>query len=414
MHLPSLPYTNGGMPKLPAATRVYYAASVEDAVDRANGDFGPDALLVYSRKAPTESRHRGEYEVAFAAPEAAAPESWKPAAALPNTPELNREIESLRQEISGLLRLVTADAIGASGRGRVTGRKRKGTAEHVGAILADRLESQGFAENLALELGAAVERGLAGAEGSAAVVERCLHQELRTRLTPLQEARGLTPPRALAFVGPPGGGKTALMMKLASGQATLAGRRPILVNTDTYRIGAADQLARYAAILGVPLETADTPRAWRQLLAGGNDGSLLLIDTPGLSGGDLKLLEPLRAFLAESTGVETHLVLPATMRTRDLERAAQFYRGFHPACLAFTRLDETDCFGPLLSCVCQWQLPISYFSTGQRIPDDIETPTMDALLRLYSATATVRGGAKSMPRPGGRPTARSRARSGKR
>ncbi len=47
------------------SVRSYYAVSVEEAMSAARAVIGPDAILLRSRKAPLEMRHRGAYEVVF-------------------------------------------------------------------------------------------------------------------------------------------------------------------------------------------------------------------------------------------------------------------------------------------------------------------------------------------------------------
>src|SRR5262249_37591124 len=131
----------------------------------------------------------------------------------------------------------------------------------------------------------------------------------------------------------------------------------ILVNTDTFRIGAAEQMARYAAILGVPLLTADTAHGLGQAMETRAGRTLLLIDTPGLSGSDEEMFEQVGLFLAGRQDVERHLIIPATMHRSDMERVYSRHERFRPTQLAFTRLDETDRFGSLVTAACEIGLP---------------------------------------------------------
>ena len=80
--------------------------------------------------------------------------------------------------------------------------------------------------------------------------------------------------------------------------------------------------------------------------------------------------------------VDTHLVLPASMRAADLRRVSEQYASFDPRKLLFTRLDETETFGPILSRSVRMGIPVSFFSRGQRIPEDLEPATADLLLDL--------------------------------
>src|SRR5207245_1285521 len=93
----------------------------------------------------------------------------------------------------------------------------------------------------------------------------------------------------------------------------------------------------------------DTTAALALALEEHRQKHLILIDTPGLVRNELDGYEDLARFLATYPGVDTHLVLPASMRTCDLKRVAGQYDVFQTRKLLFTRLDETQTFGPILS-----------------------------------------------------------------
>ena len=60
-----------------------------------------------------------------------------------------------------------------------------------------------------------------------------------------------------------------------------------------------------------------------------------------------------------------------------------------PAKLLFTRLDETDSFGALVSESARRDLPISFLATGQQIPDDLEPATSERLAQLVLGSAAL-------------------------
>ena len=76
--------------------------------------------------------------------------------------------------------------------------------------------------------------------------------------------------------------------------------------------------------------------------------------------------------LATHPEIDTHLVLSASMKPSDLARVIDRYAIFQPKKLLFTRLDETDRYGALVSEAARRSLPISFLATGQQIPDDLE------------------------------------------
>jgi len=68
------------------------------------------------------------------------------------------------------------------------------------------------------------------------------------------------------------------------------------------------------------------------------------------------------------------------MRTNDLKRVAEHYSPFKPSKLLFTRLDETQTLGPIMSQSARMRIPVSFVSRGQRIPEDLEPATTDLIL----------------------------------
>jgi flagellar biosynthesis protein FlhF len=219
-----------------------------------------------------------------------------------------------------------------------------------------------------------------------ASVEALLRAELARRLRVAAPSNGRGPTASIiAFIGPPGSGKTTSLVKMALLRAEKAARPVHFISADSHRVGAAEQLRTYASILGAGLDLVDSPQLLAQSIEANLHRETILIDTPGLSGEDFDLLNDLAEFLAHRPGIEKHLVLPATMRFRDLRRCLQRYEPFRASGLLFTHLDETDRFGALCSAALWSGLPLSFLSGGQQIPEDLEEATHERLLRLLFA-----------------------------
>jgi flagellar biosynthesis protein FlhF len=191
--------------------------------------------------------------------------------------------------------------------------------------------------------------------------------------SPIQLEPGKT--RVAALVGPTGVGKTTTIAKLAAYAKLELKQRVALVTLDTFRMAAVDQLQQYAQILQVPIHVAITVEDLRSALRFYQDRTLVLIDTPGHSPKDGEVLGQLRRFLDELPGVETHLVLSATTKPRDMADIAQRFEPLKPGRLIFTKLDETSTYGPILSTLVRVKKPLSYLGTGQEVPQDLELAT---------------------------------------
>jgi flagellar biosynthesis protein FlhF len=188
--------------------------------------------------------------------------------------------------------------------------------------------------------------------------------------------------RITALVGPPGSGKTTTLVKLAVNYG-LACRRPVLmISMDNHRIAAAEQLRSYAAILGVAFQVLETVSALAQSIEENRSKDLILIDTPGLSFNELGDFSVLARFLSSRADIDTQLALSASVKPADLARMVDAYQVFKPQRLVFTKLDETASFGPIFNEAVRTGMPLSFFATGQRIPEDLEEVTPGRLTSL--------------------------------
>ncbi len=371
----------------------YFARTVQDAMAAARQELGPDAMLVNSRKTTVETRHLGEYEVVFAtvAPgaEAAAtavlapPPASNPPQAQPFGERLASEVADLKKELEGMRRAITRSAFAP--------------AQWVGAApdLSDAyamLTASEVAPDLARDIVNAAGARLSGPRMSlsrtprpmdAAAFQQALLEELQARFQAAPTlGTGPGQPRIVALVGPPGCGKTTTLVKLAVNYG-LAARRPVLLlSMDTQRVGAAEQLRSYAAILGVGFQVLETTAALAQAIEENRGKELIFIDTPGFAFGDLEDSTSLAHFLSTRPDIDTHLVLSASMKSADLTRMVDAFEVLRPQHLLFTKLDETGSFGSIFSEAARTHKPLSFFTTGQRIPEDLEAASQTRLVEL--------------------------------
>lgn len=178
--------------------------------------------------------------------------------------------------------------------------------------------------------------------------------------------------KVVMFVGPSGAGKTTAIVKLAAHYRLQENRSVALITLDTCRMAAIEHLRMYAHVLGLPLETAQNTSDVVEGIRLHRQANIILIDTPGFGQHETAQLMSLGGIKDSYGSIETHLVLPATMRMQDLRRVVTRYEACAPSRLLFTRLDETEEYGNLFELSYQTTLPLSYWSNGQRVPEDFE------------------------------------------
>ncbi len=336
--------------------------------------MGPEAMIVNSRKSAPENRHLGEYEVVFAAaPEPAVSPNAGDSAETPRPADSEGEaVRRLQGEVSRLASQIES-------LGRVM--KRSEAKHTVSAFegeqvdVAHLLAEAGFSEEFVLDLISSV----AATAGSLRFrVLQSLTARLKTAGSLGRNGHGR---KVAALVGPAGAGKSSLIAKFAA-RFGVASRRPCqILSLDSDRIGAAEPLRMVAGVLGVGFRLVEDPPLLGHALEGLRDRDLVLMDTPGFSRDEADSLERLGLALSTREEIDVHLVLPATMKARDLERAIKFYRPLNPHKLIFTRLDETEQIGTAIETAIDCDLPVSYLSAGPRIPEDLEAAQAAQLAR---------------------------------
>jgi flagellar biosynthesis GTPase FlhF len=178
--------------------------------------------------------------------------------------------------------------------------------------------------------------------------------------------------RTLAFFGPAGRGKTTSLVKIAV-QCGLAKRVPVRIySAGAHSVGGQEQMARYAAILGVPFHAFESLESLHLALNGDAWKGLILIDTPGLSRADTSEVSALAGFFSRRPEIEKHLVLRADARTAEVLHVVSSFASLAPSRLLFTGLDEALTLGAMVEVLVRTGIPAAFAGTGQRIPEDIE------------------------------------------
>jgi flagellar biosynthesis protein FlhF len=181
-------------------------------------------------------------------------------------------------------------------------------------------------------------------------------------------------PLTLALLGPTGVGKTTTIAKIAAAYKLRFGLSVGLITCDTYRIAAVDQLRTYANIIGLPVRVALTPADVADACESLSECDVILVDTAGRSQRDSEKLEELSRLLDATRPHQRHLVLSAAASPRVVAQAAERFACAKPDCLIATKLDEAVSFGSIIDAAHELDIPLSFVTTGQEVPDEIELP----------------------------------------
>jgi flagellar biosynthesis protein FlhF len=224
-----------------------------------------------------------------------------------------------------------------------------------------------------------------GQRRSRAALMRSLCQATLDRISLPSNENGLPEKRVVAFVGPTGVGKTTSLAKLAAHLALQKKMKVILMTLDGCRIGAVEQLRCYAGLMGIPFRFVDDVSDLPQAIEENSQRDCILIDTAGRGPRDLAGMQPLADYLKRSEQIERHLVLSASTKPSDMRQIMDQFEICCPDHLLFTKLDETSSPGPILNELVRTGKCFSYYTDGQRVPDDLRAAPrehfMDIVLR---------------------------------
>jgi flagellar biosynthesis GTPase FlhF len=311
-------------------TKAYYASSIPAALEFARAELGGNAMLVGSKPAPPEARQYGRLEVTFA---------YDPA-----------EADGLRSS-------------------------QQAKACSTPLALTERLVMAGFSPDLAADLDAAC--ALRAGNSDTAIVE-----ELASRIpvAPFAEMRA-GESRTLAFIGPPGRGKTISLTKIAVNKG-ISRRLPVRIcSAGPQTTAARDRLARFASILGTPFQACDSIAELHDALADTGWNGLTLIDTPGIAPADRAELLQLQNIFSTHPAIEKHLVLRADASAADMLHTITRFSTLAPSRLLFTGMDEAVRIAPVIETLIRSGIPATFAGKGQKVPQDLQEINAEKLAR---------------------------------
>lgn len=362
--------------------RRYQGADEAALLRRIRTDLGPDAVILhtsYVKEAGIFSLlRRRRIEIVAGSgfrivkdygretPAAGTP---APAAAVPSS-DMRREIAEIKRLVSETQGLV------ARRSGIVDG--PPALAEELAQLAASKV-SESLARKLAENLKARLpEDQLKDRARLRAAVRGLVRESIRCT-----DGIALRPGRCtrVAFIGPTGVGKTTTIAKLISIYAH-RGHEVAVITNDTYRIAAAEQIRRVAQLVGVPIRVCQRPEEIAKALAEFENRDLVLVDTAGRSQKNAKRLQELKDVLGAVKPDETHLVVSMTTQPETVVDVAERFAPCGYDRLVVTKLDEALKLGVVLDVLSRVPTELSFVTTGQEIPRDIEVADSARLASL--------------------------------
>ncbi|MGQ4880098.1 flagellar biosynthesis protein FlhF [Billgrantia sp. LNSP4103-1] len=380
----------------------FLAANSRDAMRQVRAALGDEALILANRRteqgveilAMAESAASQPTDALSAETPAPAP---TPAPAAQSDPAQAFEAMSARllEEMRDMRALLTR------------GHDRPGAAGTVAEQLVQVMLEAGFGQTLAGEVVSALPEELAS---HAEVDDRAmswLTRQLVRRLEGLEdEAAFMDRAGIVALIGPTGVGKTTTTAKLSARYVMRHGTRPVaLVTTDSFRIGAHEQLRIYSRLLDVPMYALNADQPVSDLLERMKGKSWIIIDTVGMSQRDQRVIEQVGHLRGGDIPVRLVLLLNAASQPETLEEVVVRYRQAAQAaggelldCI-ITKQDEAGRLAPVLDIVMRHGLRLLFVSHGQRVPEDMALADPTALIEQCLASRVPLTRSMALPTP---------------
>jgi flagellar biosynthesis protein FlhF len=298
----------------------------------------------------------------------------------PANPAAEREIQALRNEISGLKRVIED----------FKSVPQKFVSFHPGAEVGIPYEMSFMYEKLAnagissvnihaILLEAQKELPIMQIKKKAMVdawVAQHLLKSIQVQAEPLTG-------RVHLFVGGSGQGKTAMLVKMASHLIVEKRKRIAIVTTDSFKVGAVEQLRIYSLILNIPFVVIREQSEWPKVLAQLANVDHILADFAGLQLKDTSENDLIRRLLPPpEIQAHIHFVVAATLKDSDAFELARRYQVTRFQDVIFTCIDESIQHGLIYNFQKEFSSPLHSFGIGARIPEDFEEASKERVLDL--------------------------------
>lgn len=373
----------------------FVAANVTEALKQVTQSLGGDAIVLTTRDTPggveiiaisptdlaklSESRSEAWMAPSLPAPVVSTPSTpapGMPASIRPTQAVSALEMDHLLNEFSQVKQLLQAHL-----SDKVWGEMQTHSPDQVEALRV--VLNAGFSPQLSAEL----VKALPTPAGRGPLLREQLQHEIEKRVQIIDPLSVFDPGGVFAFIGPTGVGKTTAIAKIAARCVLRYGRDQLaLLTTDTFRIGAQEQLNVYAKIIGVPVASLRDSQDLAAKLKSLGQRRVVLLDTAGVNQRDMRMLEQSQLLQEGAPALKRILVMSSTTDLRTQEdvilmhqQAAQSRQGDGILAAIITKTDEAAQLGPVLDCLIRHNLPLMFLANGQRVPEDLSQANVQYL-----------------------------------
>jgi len=213
-------------------------------------------------------------------------------------------------------------------------------------------------------------------------IEKSLKDLLKSRIVTSGPIKKGNKKKIVMFIGPTGVGKTTTMAKLGAIHSLREGNRVAFITIDNYRIAATEQLKKYAEIMRIPVHVVSDQRSFRDVLSK-EKSDIIMVDTSGRSHNNEMKIAEIKSF-ADSIEYDFEKVLCVSASTKkgDLKEIFRAFDVMQFDSVIITKVDETSFVGNVIDIADKYNKPISYYTDGQEVPNDIHIAESEKIVDM--------------------------------
>ena len=360
--------------------RKYTENSVEEALPKIREELGPDAVILHTREVnkPGLLGKLGAPMVEITAAvdtikqyeKEALQSSPGPVNKFKKTIISDQHVDEVKQELGQLKSFV-----------QVLGRQVLSESENEGDVYRELVDNE-IDEKIVMDILASIRMKYPDEKmPNDAILWRLAQTEISKRIN-VSPINLNEKTKIVSLVGPTGVGKTTTIAKLAAKYILEEKKSVALISIDKFRMAASEQIKSYGNILDIPVSIVASKGELIECVNKLTNKDIVFIDTAGKSPyNQMQVLEQL-FYLRKLPNSEIHLVLGSNTKYRDNLKAVELFSTIGVNRYIFTKIDSTSSYGSILNIVQKKNIPISYITNGQNVPDDIEIADRGKIARL--------------------------------